>query len=38
MALFYFEPMEDSHFRGEPFFSIFPEEDYSGAADLTDNV
>lgn len=38
MALFSLEPMEDSHFGGDPFFSIFPEEDYSGAADLTDNI
>lgn len=38
MALFSLETVEDSHFGGEPFFSIFPEEDYSDAADLTDNI
>lgn len=37
MALFSLEPMEDSHFGGESFFLNFPEEDYSDAADLTDN-
>lgn len=37
MALFSLEPMEDIYFGGELFFSNFPEEDYSDAADLTDN-
>lgn len=38
MALFSSETMENSHFGGEQFFMNFPEDNYSYATDLTDNV
>lgn len=38
MALFSLETMEDSHFGGEQFFINLPEDNYSYAADLTDNI
>lgn len=30
--------MENTHFGGEEFFINFPEEDYSYATDLIDNI
>lgn len=38
MSLFSSETTEDSHFGEEQSFIVFPEEDYSYAADLTDNI